>query len=281
MRFRVLAGLLISGLAVAGEPGTEYFSPDTPLAARDQKNLAPAQQWINSAAYPIRKNRSVTYLYGTGQATVICAPLRLCIVSLEPGEWVKENGLHLGDAVRWEVNPAIGANEQTQLVIKVVDAGLETNLSVITDRRTYHIRLLSNSEKYMPKVAFHYPEIMRSRWDEYHEKQRKERERNTLDTDGKNISDLDFSYRFAGCVKCGWSPLRVYNDGETTVIQLKKTARNSDLPVLLVLDPSGKKTQANYRVHGDRYIVDRVFSEAVLLKGAGRSQRRVLIIREG
>jgi len=55
--------------------------------------------------------------------------------------------------------------------------------------------------------------------------------------------------------------------------------------VLLVLDPAGKKAQANYRVrsdrYGDRYIVDQVFSKALLLVGAGKHQQRVRIEREG
>jgi len=284
MRFSTvagLAGLVVSGLAVAGAPGPDYFSPDPPLSARDKKQLVPAEQWINSATYPIRKHQRVTYLYGSGQATVICAPLRLCMVSLEPGEWVQPNGLHLGDAVRWEVNPVIGADEQTQLVIKVVDAGLETNLSVITDRRTYHLRLISKRKQYMPKVAFHYPEILQARWQDYHERRKKERERNTLSTDGKYIFDLDFAYRLDGCRKCEWFPSRVYNDGETTIIQFGTDAQNSDLPVLLVLDPAGQQMHVNYRVHGDRYIVDQVFYEALLLVGTGKHQRRVRIRREG
>jgi len=73
----------------------------------------------------------------------------------------------------------------------------------------------------------------------------------------------------------------VYNDGETTIIQFGKGAKNFDLPVLLVLDPAGKQMQVNYRVHGDRYIVDQVFYEALLLVGTGKSQRRVRIRREG
>jgi len=283
MRFSTvagLAGLVISGLAVAGAPGTDYFSPDPPLSARDKKKLVPAEQWIDSATYPIRKHQSVTYLYGSGQATVICAPLRLCMVGLEPGEWVQPNGLHLGDAVRWEVNPVVGANEQTQLVIKVVDAGLETNLSVITDRRTYHLRLISKREKYMPKVAFHYPKARQEEWRAYHEYRRKERERNTIAGTGARIEDLDFGYVISDCKTCDWRPSRVYNNGEITVIHLGKGTHHSEGPALLVLDHTGKTVQVNYRVRGDRYIVDRVFSEAVLLVGAGKHQQRVHIERE-
>ena len=280
MRFLTVAGLAISGLAMASVPESVYLSADPPLSARDKQNLAPAKQWINSATYPIRKNQSVTYLYGSGQATVICAPLRLCMVRLEPGEWVKENGLHLGDAVRWEVNPVIGADEQTQLVIKVVDAGLETNLSVTTDRRVYHLRLISKREKYMPQVAFHYPQALQAEWRAYHEHQRKERARNTVAGTGARIEDLDFGYTISACKPCTWRPARVYNDGEITVIHFGEGAHRSDSPVLLVLDHTGRTAQVNYRVRGNRYIVDRVFSEAVLLVGAGEHQQRVHIKRE-
>jgi type IV secretion system protein VirB9 len=37
----------------------------------------------------------------------------------------------------------------------------------------------------------------------------------------------------------------------------------------------------NYRMQGDRYIVDRVLDHAELVSGVGSSQTRVVITREG
>ncbi|TXH83454.1 MAG: P-type conjugative transfer protein TrbG, partial [Thauera aminoaromatica] len=37
----------------------------------------------------------------------------------------------------------------------------------------------------------------------------------------------------------------------------------------------------NYRVQGDRYIVDTIFDKAILIAGVGRSQDRVTITRTG
>jgi len=285
MKRLALLGLVFSGVAAAGAPGPEYFAPEPPLTTRDAASLAPAKQWLRGQRYPIRTAQGVTYLYGAGQAGVICAPLRLCVIALEPGEWVQENGLHLGDAVRWEVTPVIGAEEQTQLVVKVVDAGLETNLSVITDRRVYHLRLLSRRTDYMPQVAFHYPNVLQEEWRAYHEHKKKEKERNTIPAAGVSIADLDFGYRISDCEHCAWRPSRVYNNGEITVIHLGEGVRRADSPVLLVLDPAGRQSQANYRVrrdrYGDRYVVDQVFSKALLLVGSGKHQQRVHIEREG
>ena len=36
----------------------------------------------------------------------------------------------------------------------------------------------------------------------------------------------------------------------------------------------------NYRLQGDRYIVDTVFDKAILIAGAGRTQDKITITRE-
>jgi len=59
----------------------------------------------------------------------------------------------------------------------------------------------------------------------------------------------------------------------------------SEAPALLVLDGkpkllAGQREQlVNYRLHGDRYIVDRVFDRAILVAGVGRKQTKIRIVR--
>jgi type IV secretion system protein VirB9 len=89
---------------------------------------------------------------------------------------------------------------------------------------------------------------------------------------------LDFRYRLDG--NAAWKPVRVYSTGIKTVIQMPAQMKASESPALLVLGDGGKEEMVNYRVRGDRYIVDLVFTKAVLISGVGHHQTRVTITHE-
>ncbi|MDO4643460.1 MAG: P-type conjugative transfer protein TrbG [Cardiobacteriaceae bacterium] len=250
------------------------LSAETPLSERDHAAMKYASQWLHGNRYPYRDGDRVVYLYGSGQPTLVCAPLELCVIYLQAGEHVVDNGVHLGDTVRWQVAPAIGADDRTQLVFKPVDSGLKTSLVIITDRRTYHIKLVSRRNDYMPGIAFKYPNSEMAAWQEYHKQVNENKAHNAKD--GVALADLDFNYHISGCNSCDFRPARVYNDGLQTIIEMPHTMRHSDAPALLVSSAQGDQL-VNYRLHDGKYIVDRLFTEAVLVRGVGRKQERVKI----
>jgi type IV secretion system protein TrbG len=57
----------------------------------------------------------------------------------------------------------------------------------------------------------------------------------------------------------------------------------SEAPILLVVRKDGglftdeESVQVNYRLQGNRYIVDSIFDKAILVAGVGSSQDRVTI----
>ena len=59
----------------------------------------------------------------------------------------------------------------------------------------------------------------------------------------------------------------------------------TEAPTLLVVRSAGgiftddETVMVNYRVHGDRYIVDTVFDKAILIAGVGRKQDRITITK--
>jgi type IV secretory pathway VirB9-like protein len=79
--------------------------------------------------------------------------------------------------------------------------------------------------------------------------------------------------------------VRVYNDGRKTIIEMPKAMQQTESPSLLVVRKDGgiftdaETVMVNYRVQGDRYIVDTVFDKAILIAGVGSSQDRVTITR--
>jgi len=94
---------------------------------------------------------------------------------------------------------------------------------------------------------------------------------------GMNVNDLNFRYEIDG--ENHWTPLRVFDDGSHTYIDLPKEATFREAPILLVQD-GGQDRLVNYRLHGSRFVVDTLFDKAVLLTGVGSEQKKVTITRD-
>jgi len=230
-------------------------------------------------AYPLRHNGQVIYLHGDPTATITCAPLDLCLIALQPGELIQRDGMHIGDAIRWQVKPTVGANDTTHVVLKPLASGLETSLALVTDRRSYHLNLVSRETGSMPLITFRYPDEISAAWSAYYRDRAEAEAQRRLPETEEDISTLDFDYTITGCSGCAWRPLRVYNNGKRTILHLGPGIHQGETPALLVHSSQGE-VLVNYRIQADRYIVDRVFDRAVLVLGVGRKQERVTIARK-
>ena len=104
-------------------------------------------------------------------------------------------------------------------------------------------------------------------------------------TDG-DAQNLDFGFRISGDDP-RWRPLRVYTDGAKTYIQFPRAMAFGSAPALVGLARDGgwfsnpTEEMMNYRIIGDRYVVDQVLDRAELVSGVGGGQSRVLITRDG
>ena len=90
---------------------------------------------------------------------------------------------------------------------------------------------------------------------------------------------LNFGYRVTGGTE-EVRPVRVFDDGAKTYIQMRPEIQNREAPVLLVVGSDGKGEMTNYRVQQQTYIVDRLFERARLVLGAGKKAQKVEITRE-
>ena len=135
----------------------------------------------------------------------------------------------------------------------------------------------------MPQVAFTYPEDALTKWDAIRTREARERDDKTIPQTGEYLGDLNFDYDLDG--SASWKPVRVYNDGRKTIIEMSKAMQQTESPSLLVVRKEGgffsddETVMVNYRVQGDRYIVDTVFDKAILIAGVGSGQDRVTITR--
>jgi type IV secretion system protein VirB9 len=270
-----------------GSPVSEVpkdFRPlkDVPLPATAKEALSVGQAWTAENHTPAPgKDGRVLYTYGAGLPTLVCAPLRVCVVELEPGEKLVGEP-QIGDSVRWIISPATSGNRDlttSMIVVKPKQAGLDTNLLVTTDRRAYYLRLISKPEDYLARIAFAYPENESAKWKAQLavQEQRRREEAEAKIAPIESLDDLYFDYRIQGGDE-NMRPIRVVDDGKKTFIQMTPNAAHRELPVLAVLGADGAE-MVNYRVKGDMYIVDRLFERGALILGVGKKARRAEIIR--
>lgn len=274
-------------VAIGEELGDIYFTGKNPvLTPQEKESIAIVERWkeasANSTQPAMGQNGAINFLFGASQPSLVCAVMQVCDVQLQPGEQV--NSIHLGDTVRWTVEPAItgfGPDEIQHLIIKVRDVGLETSLVVTTDRRTYSFRLRSHRNKFMPHVTFTYPDEAIAKWEALKARQTSERQRATMPDSGEYLGNLSFGYDIDGD-DVRWKPVRVYNDGSKTIIQMPSTLSQTEAPTLLVIRGENEPEEVivNYRLQRDRYIVDSVFDKAILVAGVGRNQDRITITRK-
>lgn len=278
-----------------------YYSPNPTLTPQEEAGLAISNRWRSSNSNALKpldgSGGVVTFVHGASQPSVICAVMQVCDIELQKGEVITST--NSGDNARWEVKPiAAGTGNEVvwHIAVKPLDVGLETSLLVTTDRRTYHITLRSHRDQYMARVAFTYPDDTSNEWAAY-QKRVAAGQGSARGTAGavqglgdsiEYLGNLDFDYRLDG--EARWKPVRVFNDGRKTIIQMPEAMEQTEAPALLVLRgdesiwPWGSKPEevmANYRIQGGRIVVDTVFDKAVLVAGVGKNQDRVTIERIG
>ncbi|QEG79332.1 P-type conjugative transfer protein TrbG [Bartonella jaculi] len=255
------------------------------LTDKEAWGIKLANQWKNNPKRPIYSgDGSIKYLYGATLPTLVCTPLEVCTIQLQVGETI--NSLHAGDTVRWKISPTVsgsGTASTTYVVVKPIDAGLTTNLFITTDRRTYMIKLASTQSSSIPLLSFVYPDDTDQDWAAY--KAATDKSRTTLPT-GQNLAALDFNFRITiSDRRIKWYPRRVYTDGFKTYIELPSDGVRGTAPALIAIGDDGgflKKPSErliNYRMIGNRYVVDAVINKVALISGVGSSQQRVTIIR--
>lgn len=250
------------------------------LTKRELHSLKLARKWMRNGVKSIRgKDGSITFMFGLTMPSIVAAPLRITDIRLEPGEKIRE--VQLGDTVRWQVSPSISGTaplEVSHVIVKPTDVGLSTTLDIFTDRRTYNLNLKSTKRRYMPIVNFHYPKAINAKWAMYKNYMNKQQAAKQFQTApggvAQNIDTLDFNYQIKG--NYSWKPMRAYNDGVHTYIQMPHSMNFKEAPVLMVLD-NGDQELVNYRLKNDRFIVDKLFDKAVLIKGVGSNQERIVI----
>jgi type IV secretion system protein VirB9 len=191
------------------------------------------------------------------------APGLVTDLVLQPGEALV--AVASGDTARWVIGDTTsgsGEARQTHVLVKPITSGLKTNLVITTDRRAYHVRLVSTRDTAMTSMRWSYPDDALLAL-----KRQSEAARAAAPVAADlNLTQLHFDYTISGD-RPAWRPLRAFDDGTRTYIEFAPSLSQGEAPPLFVLDTKGTAQLVNYRQQQRYYVVDRIFEEAELRLG--------------
>jgi type IV secretion system protein VirB9 len=179
------------------------------------------------------------------------------IIEFAPDEEIST--VSLGDSIAWQVNP-VGS----RLFLKPVEQDALTNMSVITNKRTYHFELhAEETENIRDKdmiflLRFIYPDDYAGDYSNF------VNEDPLPDlTDPEVLKTLNFNYSIVGNDVA--APIRIFDDGEFTYMEFKDV--NGDIPAIFWVDSGGEENLVNFRKNGSYIVIERVTSQFTLRSG--------------
>jgi type IV secretory pathway VirB9-like protein len=216
---------------------------------------------------------------------VLARPMAVTDIVLEADEKLKV--LVLGDTLGWQ-----SAKNGNHVFIKPIYEGRSTSGTLITNKRSYQLMLISTNEagRWYQRVSFQFPDLVaaqeteedRARLDsdsgaddESTQKRAGGAKKGdghqvaaqTKDDDSKDVdaSSLNFNYKIKGDAE--FKPLNVYDDGHSTYIKLRKS---EDMPALFRIKKVNKKEAeaelVDYSVRFDDTLVIPRILDAGMLK---------------
>ena len=275
-----------AGVELPVSPDIEFLEVDSPEMNRAM------ERFVESGNAPVVRDKRrgfVRFPYGQSYPLLYCKPLRICDLQLQPGESVLD--VALGDTEFWhaqkmESGPA-GARAP-HVIFKPVEERISTNAIITTDRRTYHVGLISVADpdgrrSYYRHAGFYYPNATVTAWTSA--QQRQEQARHAAEAAARSTvepgvpPELYYGYEISGDT-VPWRPEKVFDDGTRVYIKMPTAMHVTEAPGLWVIDEHGQQNLVNYRIRDGHYIVDKVFSKARMAIGVGGRADEVYITRQ-
>lgn len=233
----------------------------------------------------------VEIVFGAAEIRVFCLLHRLCDIELQEGE-TEIGGRHTNKS-EWSIDYVTAAG-RGHIVVEPRAVDSMSSLNVYTDRgRVYRIELIATDDpsKHMPYVSFVYEDDDELKW----QAMMGGPKASSAAASGPSAQSpeeyqvqpdrMNFGYevikegRWRIRRQIKWAPVVVFDDGHKTIIRMPESMLERESPILMVKNPDGMSAIVNYRLKGRDFIVDRLFEDALLIKGVGRSREQVRIHR--
>jgi type IV secretion system protein VirB9 len=171
----------------------------------------------------------------------------------------------IGDSLAWQVTPNAAGNK---LFLKPLEPRAHTNLTVVTDRRTYNFELKaiqpgpSGASTY--EIRFIYPEDLAvsggSPTGRLPPAPAASLESHRIAAPSHpNPATWNFDYSFKGSGEL--APLRVFDDGQFTYFQLRKP---TPVPAIFAVEHDRHETLVNFHVSGKFIVVEQTAAQFTL-----------------
>lgn len=226
----------------AGLPALALLLMATPLTAQDSRLLEVEYDPARVVTVEGRTKVQATIKFGEGEAI--------------------EN-VAIGDSSAWQVTP----NKRASLLfVKPLQATAKTNMTVVTNKRTYLFDLIASPRANpLYVLSFTYPD----------EPEEEDAQLAAAETANPvEVAAATDPYAVIDPAQLNWSwdkdgdtalfPLRAFDDGEATFLEWEA---GTPVPAILVKNVDGEEGPVNFTVRGNTVVVDGVPREIVLRSG--------------
>jgi len=192
-------------------------------------------------------------------------------VQFAEGETIKD--VAVGDDQAWKVVP-----RGNHLFIKPTAVEADTNVTIVTDKRTYQFALVVQPHPIKDAKAWTDPNLIFSLTFRYPDEEaaklaanEKKAAQQRIDDKvhaklaasvGKKDADKNYNYWAAGSTEI--SPTAAYDDGRFIFLEF---SNNRDMPAIYEVDKEGNEALINTNVIGNTIVIQRMVPELILRKG--------------
>jgi type IV secretion system protein VirB9 len=168
----------------------------------------------------------------------------------------------IGDSASWQVTPNKRAN---LLFVKPLNPRARTNMTVVTDKRTYFFDLVASATANpLYVLRFTYPAEPKTTVPQQASAPGMNPDEAAALTSEKPVdpANLNFAWKTSG--KPNLLPSRIYDDGSATYVSW---TAGRPVPAILVKNEKGDEGPVNYAVRGDVIVIDGVPGLILLRSG--------------
>lgn len=169
--------------------------------------------------------------------------------------------ISMGDTTSWQVVPATN-----RIFIKPMEQDATTNMTLITNKRTYFFELYAEETKDIRdpgmifNVKFLYPD---------------EEEEDYIQTSSTGSSagpdlthpeNFNFHYSISGNEEI--APIKIFDDGEFTYLQFRE--KNNEIPGVFAVDKDLRESMVNFHLdpnNNNMVVIEQVFQKLTLRSG--------------
>lgn len=168
--------------------------------------------------------------------------------------------ISMGDTTAWQIVPS-----GNHFFIKPMEQDATTNMTLITNKRTYHFELYAEEAtdirdpNMMFELRFIYP-------DGEEEDHIKTFATSSSAPDLAHPEKYNFNYSISGNEEV--APIKIFDDGDFTYLQFRD--KNAELPAIFAVDEDLRESMVNYRLAADNnnmVIVEQVFKKLSIRHG--------------